>query len=104
MAPRRPLEAHFKHFWAQGYERNCSVARRVREKLRNGAQKDKENIINYATNSRMHQKNAVNYERNSLRQKGTQEMLANLTKFMNLQGKVTYSATPLARNKKVQKM
>ena len=35
------LEAHFEHFWTQGYERNCLVARRVREKLRNQALKGK---------------------------------------------------------------
>ena len=34
-------EAHFEHFWIQGYERNCLVARRVREKLRNKALKRK---------------------------------------------------------------
>ena len=35
------LEAQFEHFWTQGYERNCLVARRVREKLRNHALKGK---------------------------------------------------------------
>ena len=35
------LEAHFEYFWAQGYERNCSVARRVREKLRNEPPREK---------------------------------------------------------------
>ena len=35
------LEAHFEHFWTQGYERNCLVVRRVREKLQNQALKVK---------------------------------------------------------------
>ena len=35
------LEAHFEHFWTQGYERNCLMVRRVREKLQNQALKDK---------------------------------------------------------------
>ena len=35
------LEAHVEHFWTQGYERNCLVVRRVREKLQNQALKGK---------------------------------------------------------------
>ena len=63
------LEAHFEHFWTQGYERNCSVVRRVREKLQNQALKGKKassiigklqdgqtNVVNYAQNFWMSQK------------------------------------------------
>ena len=53
-------------------------------------------VIIYGKQLRNEWKNIVNYERNSLKQKGTQEMLANMTKAYDLQGKVTYSATPLA--------
>ena len=115
MALRKPLEAHFEHFWAllpkwlsrslwrlilnisgpkgtretawwrTGYERNSGM----------GPRKTK-NTVNYTTNSGMDKKNAVNYEINSLRPKGTQEMLANLTKVMIYKGKL-HTAPHLSR-------
>ena len=71
------------------------MTRRVREKLQNEAWRGKKRC-NLREKLRNERKSIINYERNSLKQKGTQEMLANSTKVYDLQGKVTYSATPLA--------
>ena len=106
MALRKPLEADFEHFWAllpkwlsgslwrlilnisgpkgtretawwrAGYERNSGMSPR-------GAKKR----CNLREKLRTEPKSVVNYERNSLRQKGTQEMLANLTKVIIYEGK-----------------
>ena len=95
MALRNVLEAHFEHsgpkgtretaWWRAGYERNYRMSPRAAKKRRNLREK----LWNEP-------KSVVNYERNSLRPKGTQEMLANLTKVMIYKGKL-HTAPHLSR-------